>query len=324
MVEEVAGGKFERHVGARAMEDLPAGDVVVRVRFSALNYKDCLSATGHKGVTRRYPHTPGIDAAGEVVSSSASSVAVGSEVIVTGHDLGMNTAGGLAEYIRVPAGWVVPLPSGLTPREAMILGTAGLTAAQSVEAIQEGGIKADVGPILVTGATGGVGCLAVTLLAQAGYSVTGATGKGDRHGWLRELGAADVIVRDTILGPPDRPLLSGTWAGAVDTVGGAFLDAALRSSRRGGVVVACGLVASARLETNVYPFILRGVRLQGVDTAELSRAQRQRLWRKLAGVWRPATFDKIAHEIGLDDVSVWIGRMLAGQVVGRIVVKLGG
>ena len=321
IVEETPEGGVTRRVGTRQVVELPPGDVLIRVRYSALNFKDALSATGNRGITRRYPHTPGVDAAGVVEASTDPAFAKGAEVIVTGYDLGMNTAGGFGEYIRVPAGWVVPRPAGLTLREAMALGTAGLTAALAVEALQDGGVAPGSGPVLVTGATGGVGSLAVSMLARAGYAVTAATGKGDRHAYLKELGAAEVIGREAVLGPADRALLSSRWGGVVDTVGGVYLDAALRATRRAGVVAACGMVAAARLETNIFPFILRGVRLQGIDTAETPMPKRRAMWVKLAGSWKPEGLAAMCEEVTLDGLDPYITRILAGQVAGRIVVK---
>jgi acrylyl-CoA reductase (NADPH) len=266
VVRETADGEFTRQIEERALADLPDGEVLVCVHYSSLNYKDALSASGHKDVTRSYPHTPGIDAAGVVEESVAAEFRPGDPVIVTSYDLGMNTPGGWGQYIRVPAAWVVPLPQDLTLRESMIYGTAGFTAALSVHRLEAHGLAPDAGEVLVTGATGGVGSLAVAILARAGYQVVAASGKADAGPFLRDLGAAEVVDREAVRDDSGRPLLRGRWAGAVDTVGGEYLATALKSTQYGGAVACCGLVASADLPTTVYPFILRGVSLLGVDS----------------------------------------------------------
>ena len=313
---------FARDIRTRSIDDLPAGDVLIRVRYSSLNYKDALSATGNRGVTRVYPHTPGIDAAGVVVESGTTDFAPGDEVLVTGYDLGMNTPGGFGQFIRVPAGWVMPMPPGLSLRESMIVGTAGFTAAQGLRALHEGGVRPEAGPVLVTGASGGVGCLAVMLAAAAGHTVIAASGKREKHAWLRSLGAAEAVGREDILADPERPLLKGRWAGVIETVGGAYLDAALRATMPHGVVAACGNAASARLETSVFPFILRGVRLQGLDSASTAMAVRRELWTLLAGPWKPARLDDVAAECTLAELPGRIDAMLRAALTGRVVVRL--
>ncbi|HFD39509.1 MAG TPA: acryloyl-CoA reductase, partial [Anaerolineae bacterium] len=256
VVHEMEDGTFRRRIERRSLADLPSGEVLVRVHYSSLNYKDALSATGHRGVTRRYPHTPGIDAAGVVESSDSDAFQPGDPVVVTSYDLGMNTPGGWGRYIRVPAEWVVPLPAGLTLRESMILGTAGFTAALSVHRLQHEGITPDRGAVLVTGASGGVGSLAVGILHRIGYRVVAATGKAEAEPFLRDLGAAEVVPRQQVLDDSPRPLLKGRWAGVVDTVGGAYLASVLKAVQLHGAVTCCGLVASAEFSTTVYPFIL--------------------------------------------------------------------
>jgi len=264
IVEAADDGRFTRRIGTRRVADLPPGEVLIRVRFSSLNYKDALSATGHGGVTRHYPHTPGIDAAGVVEQSTDGAWSPGDEVLVTGFDLGMNTSGGLGDFIRVPAGWVVKKPKTLSLRACMMLGTAGFTAALSFHRMRQHGLDT-TGKIVVSGATGGVGQCAVALLAQAGYRVCAVTGKPDRHAALVRLGATEVIDRDTFNGLGEKPMAHARWIGGIDVVGGLTLDAMLKSTARGGVVAACGLAASAKVHTTVYPFILRGVSLVGID-----------------------------------------------------------
>jgi putative YhdH/YhfP family quinone oxidoreductase len=324
VVRETAEGRFIRRIEKRSLADLPEGDVLVRVHYSSLNYKDALSATGHKGVTRSYPHTPGIDAAGVVEETTHREFRAGEPVIVTSYDLGMNTAGGFGQYIRVPAKWVVQLPDNLTLRQSMIYGTAGFTAALSVSALEEHDIAPSQGQILVTGATGGVGSLAVGLLAQAGYEVVAATGKTDQASFLHDLGAAEVIHRDEVRDATGRPLLKGRWAGALDTVGGEYLATILKSTRYGGAVTCCGLVASPELATTVYPFILRSVSLLGVDSQECPMHTRLRLWQKLSTEWKLATLDHLATECPLEGVEAGIERILQGEQTGRLVVNLAG
>jgi putative YhdH/YhfP family quinone oxidoreductase len=246
----------------------------------------------------------------------------GDPVIVTSYDLGMNTAGGFGQYIRVPGDWVVRLPEHLTLRQSMIYGTAGFTAALSISALERQGITPDQGQILVTGATGGVGSLAVGLLAHAGYEVVAATGKLDQAEFLVGLGAKEVIHRDEVRDTTGRPLLKGRWAGAVDTVGGEYLATALKSTRYGGAVACCGLVASPELQTTVYPFILRSVRLLGIDSQECPMDTRLRLWQRLATAWRLPNLERLASERSLDGLEVAIQRMLQGAQTGRLVVNL--
>ena len=312
---------FGRFV-TRPLSDLPPGEVTIRVEYSSANYKDALAATGHRGVIRQLPHVPGIDAAGTVVASSAESHRAGEQVLVTGFDLGAGRWGGWAEYIRVPADWVLPLPQDWTPREAMILGTAGFTAAQCVMALERHEIQPGNGTVVVTGATGGVGCVAVLLLAQLGYRVAAVTGKADRHDWLRSLGAAEILPREAVVDATDRPLLSARWSGAVDTVGGRTLGTLLRSLQHRGCVAACGLVGGADLPITVYPFILRGCKLDGIDSALCPWPQRREVWRRLSQEWRVANLDRVAHEVALRDAGEVVRMLLAGQSVGRPILRV--
>lgn len=322
VVEKRGDQQFARQIKARSLHDLPPGELLVRVHYSSLNYKDALSASGHPGVTRHFPHTPGIDAAGEVVACSHDAFAPGDQVLVTGYDLGMETDGGWSQYIRIPSVWAVPLPAGLTLRESMALGTAGFTAALSILKLEEAGVQPPDGDILVTGATGGVGSLAVAILSQAGYRVVAATGKSADAGWLRQLGAAEVISREEVTAGGDRPLLKERWAGVVDVVGGEILAAALKATRYGGSVSCCGLVASPDLRLNVYPFILRGVTLFGIDSAQCPAAMRRKVWERLAREWKPARLVELTTEVTLASLEEKIQAMLQGKTRGRVVVKL--
>ncbi len=263
VVQETAAGTYTRRIAEKSLDDLPAGEVLVRVHYSSLNYKDGLSATGHRGVTKRYPHTPGVDAAGVVEESLSEAFQPGDQVIVTSYDLGMNTPGGFGQYIRVPAGWVVPLPENLSPKESMAYGSAGLTAGFCILKLQGHGITPERGEILVTGATGGVGSFAVAMLAKIGYQVVAVTGKMDEKQFLIDLGAKEIISRDEATDTSGKPLLKGRWAGVVDAVGGEILATAIRSTKLHGAVTCCGNVASPDLPINVYPFILRGISRSG-------------------------------------------------------------
>lgn len=322
VVEKEGDDTFARNLRERKIDDLPAGELLVRVNYSSLNYKDALSATGHPGVTRHFPHTPGIDAAGEVVSCSDGTFAPGDQVVVMGHDLGMETDGGWGEYIRVPSKWGVRLPSKLTLRESMILGTAGFTGGLSALKLELAGVRPESGDILVTGATGGVGTLAVSILTKAGYRVVAATGKMGDAPFLRELGAAEVISREEVTAGGERALMKERWAGAVDVVGGETLAAVLKSTRYGGTVTCCGLVGSAELPVNVHPFILRAVTLVGIDSSRCPTTTRLEVWKRLAGPWRPALLDQMATEVTLEGLEEKIHRILAGGVRGRVLVQL--
>ena len=313
---------YSREVTERTISDLPEGEVLVRVRYSSLNFKDGLSCIGNPGVTRNYPHTPGVDASGEVVESSDSRFKVGDSVIVTGYDLGMNTSGGFGQYIRVPADWVVPLPQELSFKDAMIYGTAGYTAALSVHALQKYGVTPEQGEIAVTGSTGGVGSVAVALLAHLGYNVVASTGKKDETEFLQDLGAAEIIGREDVNDESKKPLLRERWAGAVDTVGGTTLASLLKATKRGGAVAATGLVASSDLPTTVFPFILRGVSLLGIDSGFTPTNLRREIWSKLAGVWKFPQLEQLTIDCTLETLDPEIDKILAGGQRGRVVVDL--
>jgi putative YhdH/YhfP family quinone oxidoreductase len=322
VVEEEPDQKFTRRVARRAIEDLPDGDVLIQVRFSSLNYKDALSATGNRGVTKNFPHTPGIDAAGRVMQSRIPQFKTGDEVIVTGYDLGMNTSGGFAEFIRVPSDWIVPCPVPLGLKDSMIYGTAGFTAGLSIQELIDHGLEKQQGDVLVTGATGGVGSLAVAILAKIGFRVVAVSGKADRRSFLEDLGAAEVIGREEATDSSGRPLLKGRWAGVVDTVGGDILSTAIKATAYGGSVCCCGLVASAELKTTVFPFILRNVKLLGIDSVACPMAHRTRIWQKLATDWKPEHLAELSRTVALEDVDPLIDTILAGGVSGRVVIDL--
>jgi len=322
LVEQPEPKRFIRSIVTRTLDDLPPGDLVVRVRWSSLNFKDALSATGHPGVTRNFPHTPGIDAAGEVVSDASGRFRPGDLVIVTGFDLGMETEGGYGQMIRIPSDWALPLPAGLTLREAMVIGTAGLTAALSVHALVSHGVDPVAGEILVTGATGGVGSIAVAILAKLGYQVVAATGKPQAGAFLSGLGAAKVISREEVTANGERPMLKERWGGVIDCVGGDTLAAALKATRYGGTVTCCGLVGSPELNVNVYPFILRSVALLGIDSVQCPMALRQEVWNRLAKEWRLPQLASLVSECSLDGLEGKIAAILQGQLQGRTVVRL--
>lgn len=313
--------QFQQRVIERSLADLPDGEVLIRVHYSSLNYKDALSATGNRGVTRTFPHTPGIDAAGVVEHSKVAEFAAGDEVIVTGYDLGMNTYGGMAQYIRVPAAWVIKRPAGLSLRESMILGTAGLTAALCVDKLLRAGLTVDAGPVLVTGATGGVGSIAIVLLKQLGFDVTAVTGKTEQTELLRQLGAKQVIDREALTVGTDKALLKPQWAGVVDTVGGDILFNAVKSLQYGASAACCGLTAGIDFKASVLPFILRGVNLLGVDSVELPLVNKASMWDKLSLQWK-MDLESLVKEISLKDVPNAIATMLASQQTGRTLVRI--
>lgn len=322
LVEQPEPKRFTRSIVTRSLDDLPQGDLLVKVHWSSLNFKDALSATGHPGVTRNFPHTPGIDAAGTVISDASGRFHPGEQVIVTGFDLGMETDGGYGQLIRIAPDWALPLPAGLTLREAMIIGTAGLTAALSVHALISRGVDPVAGEILVTGATGGVGSVAVAILAKLGFRVAAATGKPQAAEFLRGLGAAQVLAREEVTANSERPMLKERWNGVVDCVGGDTLAAALKATRYGGTVTCCGLVGSPELHVNVYPFILRGVALVGIDSVQCPMPVRQAVWSRLANEWRLPQLDSLVSECSLSELEGKIDAILRGQLQGRTVINL--
>jgi acrylyl-CoA reductase (NADPH) len=321
-VEETGDNQFTRKITDLSFDDLPEGDVIVKVDYSSLNYKDALSATGNRGVTRKYPHTPGIDAAGVVEESKSDAFKPGEEVIVTSYDLGMNTSGGFGQYIRVPADWIVRLPENLTLRESMIYGTAGFTAALSVYRLVDYGITPEMGDVLVSGATGGVGSIAVSILSKIGYSVVAVNGVVDEADYLKEIGAQSVISIEEATDQSPRPLLKVRWAGSIDTLGGDILSTSIRSTAPGGAVTSCGNVAAPDLPLTVFPFILRGVSLIGIDSQNCPMPMRQKAWDKIASEWKIPWLDRLTSETSLRDLDSKIDLMLQGKHKGRMIVRL--
>ncbi len=322
VVQEIGSDAYSREVHSRSIRDLPDGDLLIRVHYSSLNYKDALSASGNRGVTRHYPHVPGIDAAGVVEESSSHDFRPGDQVIATGFDLGMNTSGGYGQYIRIPAGWALHCPQSLSLRQSMIYGTAGFTAAQSVEKLVNHPVLPEQGKILISGATGGVGSIAVSIMAKLGYSITAVSGKPEAEGFLTKLGANEIISREQAANSSGKPLLKEKWAGVIDTVGGEILATAIKSTGYGGAVTCCGNVSSPELPLTVYPFILRGVSLLGIDSAKCPLHNRQRIWQKLAGEWKIENLDSLATECTLHELPAIIEKMLQGLQTGRVIVNL--
>ncbi len=315
-------GKFTGNIKNRKLEDLPEGDLLLKVHYSSLNYKDALSASGNKGVTRNYPHTPGIDAVGTVVKSDNDLFKTDEKVIVTSYDLGMNTDGGFAEYIRVPSQWAVKLPDNLSMKESMVYGTAGLTAGMSVLRLTES-VKPDDGNIIVSGATGGVGALSIAILGKLGYSVTAVTGKESEKEYLRNLGAREIISRKEFENSDTKPLLKPQFAGAIDTVGGTILANIIKSIKPMGAVTCCGNAASSKLELTVFPFILRGITLIGIDSQNYPMSYRKEVWNKLASDWKQSMLLETYNEISLEDIDEKVSLMLQGTLKGRTIINPG-
>ena len=321
MIVEASGdNQFVRQIKDKSIADLPEGDVLVRVVYSSLNYKDALSATGNRGVTRKYPHTPGVDAAGTVEACESGAFQPGDAVIVTSYDLGMNTSGGFGQMIRVPAEWVVPLPQKLTLKESMIYGTAGFTAGMSVFSLTHM-VKPDAGEVLVTGATGGVGSIATAILSKLGYAVVAVSGKTDAADFLKHLGASRVVGREACNDESNRPLLKSAWAGVIDTVGGNPLATAIKATHPWGTITTCGMVASPDLPLTVFPFILRGIRLIGIDSQNCPMNHRRNVWQQLATLWKIDQLDAICRVVTLEELSPWIDTILKGGITGRTIVK---
>jgi len=313
--------KFSSAIKEMPFEALEEGELLIKVHYSSLNYKDALSAMGNKGVTRNYPHTPGIDAVGKVVSTTSDKFKIDEAVIVTSYDLGMNTNGGFAEFVKVPASWAVKLPKNLSMKEAMIFGTAGLTAGMSVLRLTET-VKPTDGTIIVSGATGGVGSVSVMILNKLGYKVAAITGKEAEKQYLLDLGATQVILRKDFEELQNRPLLKPLFAGAIDTVGGVILENMIKSVNPLGVVTACGNAASIKLELTVFPFILRGVSLIGIDSQNYPMNYREQVWNKLADEWKLDNLESNTTTISLDELSEKLNLMLEGKLKGRTVLKL--
>lgn len=320
-VEETSTGSFSAKVKDVPLSFLPDHEVLIRVQFSSLNYKDGLSASGNKGVTREYPHIPGIDAAGTVVEDASGKFKKGQKVVVTGQDLGSNTPGGFGAMIRVPNDWVVALPDGLDLETSMNYGTAGFTAMYGIKRLERELILPNEGKVLVTGATGGVGSLAVFFLSELGYEVVAATGKMHKTDFLKELGAAEVIHRDEITNVNSNFLLSREWNGAIETVGGEMLDAVIRQTNHDGAVACCGNILGHKLTTNIYPFILRGVSLLGIDSAICKMPMRLKIWEAIANTDHKKLPKNFSRKVDLKDLEEEVDRILEGKQAGRVVVE---
>jgi len=322
VVDEDSQGNFSASFKEKHINDLPKGDVVIKVSYSALNYKDFLSYKGHKGITKQYPHTPGIDASGTVVNSDNNRFKEGDKVLVTGYDLGMNTDGGFAEYIRVPSEWVIPLPENLSLKEAMVYGTAGFTAALAIMKFLSIGITPESGKILVTGATGGVGTLAISILAKLGYSIIASSGKKDMYEFLKNLGAKEFVSREDIIDQSNRPLIKRRWKGAIETVGGKTLDSVIRATEKDGAVAVIGNITGDVLQTSLYPFILRGITLFGIESAETEMPLRLQIWDKLANEWKINDFDTISKEILLSNIIPELEKIGSSMQSKKVIVNI--
>ena len=320
ITEETKEG-FISNVKERSFEDLPDGDVLIKVAFSSLNYKDALSASGNKGVSRNYPHSPGIDAAGVVEQSSTNDFLKGDEVIVTGYDLGMNTSGGFSEFIRVPKEWVIKKPDSLSLEESMAYGTAGLTAGLCVRKILLSGIKPEDGEVFVTGATGGVGIIAVMLLAKLGFNVVAISGKDDQTDLLLSLGAKEIINRSEFEGEMKSPLAKPRWAGGVDAVGSNILSNLITATHQRAAIACCGMVGGVNLNTSIFPFILRGLSLLGIDSAETLIEVKKEIWNNFASDWKLEKINDQIKDVGLEELSSEIEKILKGKQVGRVRLK---
>src|SRR5437763_927532 len=303
--------------------DLPAGEVLIKVAYSSVNYKDGLASIPNGRVVRSYPLVPGIDMSGVVVESSDPRFKPGDEVLATSFDLGVSHSGGFSEYARVKAAWVVPLPKGLTLKEAMALGTAGFTAALAVHQLEKMGLKPQNGPVLMTGATGGVGSIAISICKTLGYTVAASTGKESEHAYLKDLGADTILSRQETSAESNRPLEKELWAGSVDAVGGSTLAYLLRTTKAGGSVASCGNTGGPNVSTTVLPFILRGVNLLGIDSAYCPMELRRQIWEHLASDYKPKSLlATIAHEIPLDELPQALATILKGGVRGRTIVRI--
>ena len=320
ITEETDEG-FISSIKERSIDDLPDGNVLIKVLFSSLNYKDALSASGNKGVSRNYPHSPGIDAAGIVEESDSDEFFKGDEVIVTGYDLGMNTSGGFSEYIRVPKEWIIKRPDNLGLEESMAYGTAGLTAGLCVRKILLNGIKPEDGEVFVTGATGGVGIIAVMLLAKLGFNVVAITGKDDQTDLLISLGAKEIINRSEFEGDMKSPLAKPRWAGGIDAVGSDILSNLITATHQRAAIACCGMVGGTNLNTSIFPFILRGLSLLGIDSAETLIEVKKEIWNNFASDWKLEKINDQIKDVGLEELSSEIEKILKGEQVGRVRLK---
>ncbi|PWA10752.1 oxidoreductase [Pueribacillus theae] len=323
LVVDKTEDRFTVDIKNLSLEDLPDGDVLIKVKYSSVNYKDGLAGDPNGKIVRSYPFVPGIDLGGVVVTSKDPNFREGDEVIVTSYELGVSHFGGFSEYARVPSDWVVPLPKGLSLKESMVFGTAGFTAGLSIQGLEEHGVNPDKGSVLVTGATGGVGSMAVAMLAKRGFHVVASTGKESEHDYLKKLGAAEVISRADVSPEKVRPLDKQRWAGAVDPVGGNTLSYVLSTTKYGGAVAVSGLTGGAKVATTVHPFILRGVTLIGIDSVYCPMEKRRSLWEQLAANLKPDNLlDYISSEVTLEQLPSTLPEILKGKIRGRTIVNL--
>ena len=322
LVEKTNDKEFISDIKQVSIPKCAENEIVIKVTYSSLNYKDALSSIGNPGVTRNFPHITGIDVAGTVYESTSNIFKMGERVLVTGYDMGMNTHGGHAQFVKVPASWVARIPDSISDKEIMTFGTAGLTAALSINELIANGVKPENGPVLVTGATGGVGSIAVSILSKIGFNVVAISGKKEKIDYLKRIGASEVILRDTFNEESKKPMMTEQYAGVVDTVGGEILANALKYIKYDGVATCCGLTSSHELNTNVFPFILRGVRLIGIDSVECKLEKKQAAWEKIASKWKIHTLDSITNEISLNEIKDAYELLLSGKAVGRYVVKI--
>ena len=310
-------GVVTREIENADLDAFDTHDLLIKVAYSSLNYKDALSASGNKGISRFYPHTPGIDASGVVIRSKNPHFKEGDKVIVTGYDLGMNSKGGFSEYISVPAHWAIPLPENLSLKEAMILGTAGLTAAMSIDKILNSDLRTL--PVIISGATGGVGSLALMILKKIGIETVAYSRRAETEDYLKSLGAKEVIHQ---FEESAKPMLKGLYSAGIDTVGGAVLENILKTVNHNGSVAVCGMALSPTFTSSVFPFLLRGLTLYGIDSAEADRNWRIELWNKLANEWKPENLESITRTVTLENLESEIQQMLDGKAKGRVVVEI--
>ena len=314
-------GNYINEVVEKSINDLPKHNTLIKVEYSSLNYKDALSATGVPGITKSYPHTPGIDAAGVIEESSNNSYPKGTKVIITGFDLGMNTAGGFGQYIKVPEDWIVKCPQNLSTKEAMIIGTAGLTAGLSINAITKKKVIKD-SDIIISGASGGVGSIAIKILSSLGANISAISGKKEATQFLKSLGASKIISREDFLNSTRFPLDKALYDSAIDVVGGKILSSILAKVKYGGITAICGNVAGPQFETSVFPFILRNNSLVGIDSAEASIHEKKSFWENLSMQWNIKEFDSFSKTVNLDNIIPEISKILQGKQMGRVLVKL--
>lgn len=322
LVEEQQDHIFTKSVVERNISELPENDLLIQVHYSSLNYKDAMSASGNKRISQHFPHTPGIDAAGIVVSDKSGTFEVGQQVLVFGYDLGMNTPGGLGQMISIPANWAVACPKTLSLKEAMTYGTGGLTAALCIQKLEKMGAKPSDGPVAVTGATGGVGSISIALLKQLGYNVVAFSGKPEQSDKLKALGASEILHRDVMLEVKDLPAGKTKWAHGIDTLGGDYLTGLLKQLKAGGGVASVGLAASAEIAMSVIPFITRGISLLGVDSVYIPLADKKHIWHRVATDMKLPNLENYQQEISLAETPEYLDRFFKGQVVGRYVVNV--